>query len=323
MSDRMLTSHAGSLPRPDDLSRSTSGARRARRRRGGVRGQAARGGGRRGRAPARDRHRPGQRRRVRPLDGPALRLRLVVDLRLPAARRPRADAGRRSRRCRSRRPKPGEIGLATFAERRDWQAFAEAYGDPTSGAALPNARRQIAPVCRGPITYQGHEDVQRDIANIKAAMEAAGVEDGFLNSVAPGSCAPVRQRVLRQRRGDDVRLRRRDARGVQGDHRRGPDPAARRSGDRRELGPDQPGAERRGLPALHDGAGRGAQPRDPRPARRPHPLPPVLGKLARSAHHRHPDGATSSTSCSRSTRAPTRSRRPTCATSTSGRSGRT
>ena len=83
--------------------------------------------------------------------------------------------------------RPGEIVLASFAERRDWLAFADAYGDPTSGVALPN--RPAAPVCRGPITYQGHDDVQRDIADMKAAMAAAGVSDGFLNSVAPGSCA--------------------------------------------------------------------------------------------------------------------------------------
>ena len=31
--------------------------------------------------------------------------------------------------------------------------------------------------------------MQRDIADMKAAMAAAGVSDGFLNSVAPGSCA--------------------------------------------------------------------------------------------------------------------------------------
>ena len=47
----------------------------------------------------------------------------------------------------------------------------------------------VAPVCRGPITYQGQEAVQRDIADMKAAMAAAGVTDGFLNAVAPGSCA--------------------------------------------------------------------------------------------------------------------------------------
>lgn len=39
---------------------------------------------------------------------------------------------------------PGEIALACFGRRRDWLAFADAYGDPTSGAALPNAADRIA-----------------------------------------------------------------------------------------------------------------------------------------------------------------------------------
>ena len=88
--------------------------------------------------------------------------------------------------------KPGEITLVSFGERRDWQAFAEAYGDPASGASIPIPEDQsvlIAPVCRGPLSYRGQEDVARDIADMKAAMAAAGVSDGFLNSVAPGSCA--------------------------------------------------------------------------------------------------------------------------------------
>ncbi len=86
------------------------------------------------------------------------------------------------------RARPGEIALASFGERRDWQAFAEAYTDPSSGAAVPNRENAVAPVCRGPITYAGHQAVRRDIADMKAAMAAAGVSDGFLNAVAPGSC---------------------------------------------------------------------------------------------------------------------------------------
>jgi len=85
--------------------------------------------------------------------------------------------------------KPGEVTLASFGERRDWVAFAEAYGDPASGASVPNRSRSFAPVCRGPITYHGQADVQRDIADMKAAMAAAGIDDGFLNAVAPGSAA--------------------------------------------------------------------------------------------------------------------------------------
>lgn len=86
------------------------------------------------------------------------------------------------------RPKPGQLALATFAERRDWNEFLDAYRDPSSGCALPTPP-EIGPVCRGPITYTGHEAIERDIANFKAALAAAGLETGFLNSVAPGSGA--------------------------------------------------------------------------------------------------------------------------------------
>ena len=85
------------------------------------------------------------------------------------------------------KPKAGELALASFAERRDWNMFGEAYGDPTAGVALPNPPT-AAPVCRGPISYIGHDELQRDIADFKAALEAAGLEDGYMNSVAPGSC---------------------------------------------------------------------------------------------------------------------------------------
>jgi 5-methyltetrahydropteroyltriglutamate--homocysteine methyltransferase len=85
-----------------------------------------------------------------------------------------------------------ELVLATFAERRDWNLFLEAYSDPASGAALPDSRMQhFFPVCRGAITYRGHDAVQRDIADMKAAMESAGIEEGFLNSIAPASCARI------------------------------------------------------------------------------------------------------------------------------------
>jgi 5-methyltetrahydropteroyltriglutamate--homocysteine methyltransferase len=86
-------------------------------------------------------------------------------------------------------PKSGEVRLASFNERRDWLAFSEAYDDPSSGAMLPDTgQRSFAPICKGPITYQGQDAVQRDIANFKAALDAAGLKDGYLNSVAPGSC---------------------------------------------------------------------------------------------------------------------------------------
>jgi len=85
------------------------------------------------------------------------------------------------------KPRPGEVALASFNERRDWRQFADAYADPASGCALPN-RPAVAPVCRAAIAYQGQERVARDIANFKAGLAAAGLQDGYLNAVAPGSC---------------------------------------------------------------------------------------------------------------------------------------
>ena len=58
--------------------------------------------------------------------------------------------------------------------------------------------------CNGPLAYTGYEEIQRDIDNMKAAMERAGVESGFLNAVGAGQLVADRQHLLRHRRG--VRL---------------------------------------------------------------------------------------------------------------------
>jgi 5-methyltetrahydropteroyltriglutamate--homocysteine methyltransferase len=91
---------------------------------------------------------------------------------------------------RPRRSEPGRMVLSTFGDRRDTNMFAEAYTDPDTGVFVSMGHMLTHfPVCRSPLTYTGQQAVQRDIANVKAAMEASGVEEGFLNSVAPGSCA--------------------------------------------------------------------------------------------------------------------------------------
>jgi 5-methyltetrahydropteroyltriglutamate--homocysteine methyltransferase len=88
----------------------------------------------------------------------------------------------------SRRSSPGNVVLTSFPDRRDWRLFAEAYNDPTSGVTIGESPVRF-PVCRAPVGYTGQETVARDIANVKAAMAATGVEEAFLNAVAPGSCA--------------------------------------------------------------------------------------------------------------------------------------
>ena len=88
-----------------------------------------------------------------------------------------------------RRSRPGEVVLTSFGDRRDRSQFAAAYADPESG--ITTGPRPPAPVCVGPITYTGQDAIATDIANFKAAMQAAGVEEGFMSSVAPGSASRI------------------------------------------------------------------------------------------------------------------------------------
>lgn len=76
--------------------------------------------------------------------------------------------------------------LTTFDKRRDWLKFGEAYTDPESGIYMGPEPFQL-PVCVGPVTYVGHDAIKADIANVKAALAAAGVKDGFMTAVAPAS----------------------------------------------------------------------------------------------------------------------------------------
>jgi len=46
-------------------------------------------------------------------------------------------------------------------------------------------------VCRGPLTYTGQAAIAADIAHFKAALKAAGVEEGFMTSIAPGSASRI------------------------------------------------------------------------------------------------------------------------------------
>jgi 5-methyltetrahydropteroyltriglutamate--homocysteine methyltransferase len=95
-------------------------------------------------------------------------------------------------------PPKSTITLGTFMERRDWTKFADAYGDPDSGVAAKGKSSgddqeigMMLPVCDGPLVYQGHDEVQRDIDNLKAGMEAAGVDRAFMCALGPGSCSRI------------------------------------------------------------------------------------------------------------------------------------
>ncbi len=90
-------------------------------------------------------------------------------------------------------PRSGNVRLTTFARCRDWTAFAEAYADPESGVSprARSGRRMMLPACTGPLAYTGQAAIAQDIANFKAALAAAGVAEGFMTSIAPGSASRI------------------------------------------------------------------------------------------------------------------------------------
>ncbi len=89
--------------------------------------------------------------------------------------------------------RPHPVQHADFASVNDsptdWTRFPEFYAE-----YFANEQEFEGPggdlACVEKVTYTGGEAIQRDIANLKAAMEAAGVEEGFLPVVAPASCFP-------------------------------------------------------------------------------------------------------------------------------------
>jgi 5-methyltetrahydropteroyltriglutamate--homocysteine methyltransferase len=93
----------------------------------------------------------------------------------------------------AQRSRPGEVVLTSFADRRDRLKFAAAYADADSGITT-GPRAALWPVCVGKLTYTGHAAIQSDIANFKAALQAAGIEEGFMTSIAPGSAARIANR---------------------------------------------------------------------------------------------------------------------------------
>jgi 5-methyltetrahydropteroyltriglutamate--homocysteine methyltransferase len=88
-------------------------------------------------------------------------------------------------------PEEARDPLATMSMGRDFAAFPEFYAEyfPTQGFRVRPANTTT--VCNGPIRYIGQAQVQRDIANLKAAVGKVKVEDAFLPMVAPASAFPM------------------------------------------------------------------------------------------------------------------------------------
>lgn len=91
-----------------------------------------------------------------------------------------------------RRSGHDHVHLTSFADRRDRGLFPVAYADPDSGVSTNRGGPGMRlPVCVDKLVYTGHDAIAADIAHFKAALAAAGVEEGFMTSIAPGSCSRI------------------------------------------------------------------------------------------------------------------------------------
>lgn len=85
---------------------------------------------------------------------------------------------------------PGDVRLTGFGNRRDQARFRAAYTDPTSGIFGGDGPAAF-PKVTGPLAYTGQAAVAADAANLRAAADAAGLQDAFVTAIAPGSATRI------------------------------------------------------------------------------------------------------------------------------------
>jgi len=161
--DRILTTHAGSLPRPADLV---------------AMGEAIQDG--------------------RPVDAASYEARLAQAIGIVV--REQAEHGIDI-------VDDGEFGKPGFVtyvnerlsgfevdpeltSRNPWAGSCEARSFPDYYAEKARAgSHRVRMVCTGPIAYRGHAQLQRDIANFRAALGAVTVEEAFMPAIGPATVA--------------------------------------------------------------------------------------------------------------------------------------
>jgi 5-methyltetrahydropteroyltriglutamate--homocysteine methyltransferase len=86
--------------------------------------------------------------------------------------------------------RPVKPGANPFQRGADRARFAEFYAELDAREAIATS---MDAVCIGPIAYTGQVELARDIDNFKAALEGVTVEEAFLPVAAPASVIPDRK----------------------------------------------------------------------------------------------------------------------------------
>lgn len=77
----------------------------------------------------------------------------------------------------------GDVPRATPADLDAYPAFRDRLAQ--AGATA----KYLRPICRGPIAYERREPLQHDLATFESALEGAAVAGGFMNAPSPGIIA--------------------------------------------------------------------------------------------------------------------------------------
>jgi 5-methyltetrahydropteroyltriglutamate--homocysteine methyltransferase len=166
-SDRILTTHAGSLPRPADILEKLAAKAQA----------------------AFDEPAMAERLRVAVADIVRKQVELGVDV---------VDDGEQGKvgfipyineRLAGFELDTTRPAQSPWANSREAKSFPEFYA-PTHAAQAPNRM-----VCTGAVSYKGQKPLQRDIDNLKAALKGVKVEEAFMPSVSPTSVADWHRNV--------------------------------------------------------------------------------------------------------------------------------
>ena len=84
------------------------------------------------------------------------------------------------------RTHPGQVMQEIFGTCKDRVDFASFYAAGLDGTAAPRRRARPLPANVGPIKYTGQALIQRDIANFKAALGSQDVADAFMTAAFTG-----------------------------------------------------------------------------------------------------------------------------------------
>jgi 5-methyltetrahydropteroyltriglutamate--homocysteine methyltransferase len=86
-------------------------------------------------------------------------------------------------------PRKSAGGRSSWSQSREYLTFPEYY---RWASQMPGTAGKAPPtqwVCTGPISYRGHDALQRDIDNLKAALTEVASEEAFMPAVSPTNLA--------------------------------------------------------------------------------------------------------------------------------------